>query len=338
MSTISRAVPTRRQFGLAAAVAGAAALAGCSSSPGEGGSTPTASSGAFPVTIPNTFGKTTIKTRPQRIVTLGYNAQDIVYALGRTPVGMPKATYGANAHGLMPWDADRFDAKKTTLLDTTDGQPFEQILKLEPDVILAPYEGFDKEVYRRLSQIAPTVAYPDKAWQTTWQDQTTIVGRALGMLPRAKKLIRGVEDRLKKAASKHPEFAGKTLTVAAFNKANVSIYTDSDPRVQILGELGFKNSGAVRRLSKTTDQFYANVSWEKVKRFDADVVVGYLGDMTEKEFDSDKVASSLESVKDGSAVVLSDTTVIAGLSQPSVLSVDWTLKRILPDLAKAAGH
>ncbi|GAB3566593.1 iron-siderophore ABC transporter substrate-binding protein [Spelaeicoccus albus] len=336
MTNIRPAAPTRRQFGVGAAIAGAALLAGCSSSPGTGGSTPTTSSGAFPVTIPNTFGKTTLKARPGRIVTLGYNAQDVVYALGRTPVGMPKSVYGADKNGLMPWDAHLFNASKTTLLDTADGPPFEQILKLEPDVILAPYEGFDKSTYERLTQIAPTVAYPDKAWQTSWQDQTTIVGKALGMLPQAKKLIRGVEHQLDAAAKKHPEFAGKTLTVAAFNKANVSIYTVSDPRVQILDELGFTNAKAVRRMSKTTDQFYANVSWEKVRRFDADVVIGYLGDMSAKDFTSDKVAGSLKSVKDGTAVVLSDTTVIAGLSQPSVLSVKWTLKRILPDLAKAA--
>lgn len=333
--TSTTGAPTRRQFTMTgAALAGAVVLAGCSSSPTK--KSGTHSSGAFPVTIDNTFGETTIKSRPKRIVTLGYNAQDIVYALGGTPVGMPKSVYGANKNGLMAWDAGRFDPAKTTLLDTADGPPFEDILSLHPDVILAPYEGFDEATYKRLSQIAPTVAYPDKPWQTSWQDQTTIVGRALGQLPQAKKLITDVEDQLRAAAKQHPEFAGKSLTVAAFNKADVSIYTDSDPRVQILGELGFVNAKAVKKLSKKSNKFYANVSWENVARFSADIVIGYLGDMTAKEFDSDKVAGRLHAVKDGRAVILSDQTVIAGLSQPSVLSVKWTLTRILPDLAKAA--
>lgn len=336
MTSTTSAAPTRRQFAVTgAALAGAAVLAGCSSSPAKksGSAQP---SGTFPVTIDNTFGTTTIKSRPKRIVTLGYNAQDVVYALGGTPVGMPKSVYGADKNGIMAWDQDKFDPDKTTLLDTADGPPFEDILKLRPDVILAPYEGFDKATYKRLTQIAPTVAYPDKPWLTSWQDQTTIVGRALGQLPQAKKLISGVQDQLHSAAKQHPEFAGKTLTVAAFNKANVSIYTDADPRVQILGELGFDNAKAVTKLSKKSDKFYADVSWENVGRFDADVVIGYLGDMTAKEFHTNKVAAQFDAVKDGSAVILDDLKVIAGLSQPSVLSVKWTLKRILPDLATAA--
>src|SRR3954464_6666247 len=105
----------------------------------------------FPVTLKNTFGETTITQKPERIVTLGWNAQDVVYALGELPVGMPRVTYGPTPAGVSAWDADRFDAAKTTLLDTADGYPFEKIAALRPDVILAPYEGFDATVCKTLS-------------------------------------------------------------------------------------------------------------------------------------------------------------------------------------------
>ncbi|HEY4572262.1 MAG TPA: ABC transporter substrate-binding protein, partial [Kribbella sp.] len=132
-------------------------------SAGTAGSTPS----GFPVTLKNTFGETTITQKPERIVTLGWNAQDVVYALGETPVGMPKVTYGPTADGVTAWDGDKFDKSRTTLLDTGDKYPFEKIAALEPDVILAPYEGFDEATYKTLSGIAPTVAYPGAPWQTT---------------------------------------------------------------------------------------------------------------------------------------------------------------------------
>ena len=75
-------------------------LAGC------GGSTEPAAeaaegstTGAFPVTVEHTFGSTTVEEEPERVVVLGWNAQDVVYALGETPVGMPKVTYGATPAG-----------------------------------------------------------------------------------------------------------------------------------------------------------------------------------------------------------------------------------------------
>src|SRR5699024_5691736 len=122
----------------------------------------------------------------------------------------------------------------TELLDTTDGQPYEAIAKLRPDVILAPYEGFDEATYDKLSKIAPTVAYPDKAWQTTWQDQATIVGKALGKTEKAKDLVAQTEQTIAETGEKHPEFDGKSLSVAYFGSKQISVYMPTDPRVQLL--------------------------------------------------------------------------------------------------------
>ncbi len=59
-----------------------ALLPPCSSASDDGATTAPVSDGAFPVTIVNMFGDTTIESRPERLVTLGWNAQDVVYALG----------------------------------------------------------------------------------------------------------------------------------------------------------------------------------------------------------------------------------------------------------------
>ena len=296
-----------------------------------------AAQSGFPVTLKNTFGETTITTKPERIVTLGWNAQDVVYALGETPVGMPKVTYGPTADGVTAWDADKFDKSRTTLLDTGDKYPFEKIAALKPDVILAPYEGFDEATYKTLSGIAPTVAYPGAPWQTTWQDQTLLVGEALGRKADAEKLISGIEDKIKQVAAAHPEFKDKTITVGSFGADNY-VYMPGDPRVQILNEMGFKNAPGVEALEKTDTkkEFSLAISKEKVADVDADVLIAYVDGIGTQKFLSDPVYSSLQAVKSGGAYALQDQQVISGMSAVSVLSVPWVLDKMLPGLSKAA--
>ncbi|ONI66900.1 iron ABC transporter substrate-binding protein [Kribbella sp. ALI-6-A] len=320
-----------------AALLVATTLAACGSDADQQAE-PSGDAGAgFPVTLKNVFGETTITKKPERIVTLGWNAQDVVYALGETPVGMPKVTYGPTKDGVTAWDADKFDPAKTTLLDATDKYPYEAIAKLAPDVILAPYEGFDETVYKTLSGIAPTVAYPGAPWQTTWQDQTTLIGKALGKSAEADALITGIKDRVAKVASEHPEFKGKTITVASFGTENY-VYMPGDPRVQILNEMGFVNAPGVQKLEETNTkkEFALTISKEKVAEIDADVVVAYVDGLTAAKFAADPVYAALPSVKKGSAYVLEDQQVISGMSAVSVLSVPWVLDKIVPGLAKAA--
>ena len=163
---------------LAAALLAASVLmaAGCTSShPHAAGSTGTTtgsaanlsaahlSAAAFPVTIPNTFGTTTISTAPKRVVCIGWGSQDVALALGVVPVGMSKGTFG-DVDGTYPWQDDALHgAAEPTLLDDADAIPFEQVAALHPDVILAVQSGLTKSQYATLSDIAPTVAEPPTA-------------------------------------------------------------------------------------------------------------------------------------------------------------------------------
>lgn len=328
----------RRRIAATIAALGATALvAGCSSGD-DSNSASRASDGAFPVTIANTFGSTTIDAAPERIVTLGWNAEDIVYALGGTPVGMPKNSYGADENGVMPWLSDKFDAGKTTLLDAATSTPIEAIATLGPDAILAPYEGFDQATYGQLSTLAPTVAYPGKAWQTTWQDQTTIVGQAMGKPDEAAALIDGMDKMLADTAAAHPEFAGKTLSVINLDTTNgqINVYKPTDPRVQVLTELGFVNSPGVEKIAAESDpdSFFASISAERINEVDADVVIAFVSDQAEAA--KNPGYNSLSAVQRGSAVPLSDTKVVAGLSRTGVLATPWVIDQITPQLSTAA--
>ena len=328
----------RRRIAATIAALGATALVvGCGSGD-DSAAAGAAAAGTFPVSIANTFGSTTIDAAPERIVTLGWNAEDIVYALGGAPVGMPRNSYGAEENGVMPWLADKFDPSETTLLDTASATPVEAVATLAPDAILAPYEGFDQAIYGQLSALAPTVAYPGKAWQTTWQDQTTIIGQAMGKPDEAAALIDGLGTLLADTAAAHPEFAGKTLSVINLDTTNgqVNVYKPTDPRVQVLTELGFVNSPGVEKIAAESDpdSFFASISPERINEVDADVVVAFVPDQAEAA--KDPAYNALGAVQRGSAVPLSDTTVVAGLSRTGVLATPWVIDRITPQLAEAA--
>lgn len=322
-----------------AATAALALVAGCSSDT-DSDAPAAASGGAFPVTVDHAFGSTVVEAQPQRIVTMGWNAQDILGALDVTPVGQPKYTYGADENGVMPWAQQYYDADATTLYDDpAAGDPdVETIATLTPDLVLAPYEGFPKSYYDTLSAVAPVVAYPGEAWQTTWQEQTTMIGEAVGKPTEAQALIDGMGERLAAEADAHPEFAGKTVAVVNLDtdSGQANVYMPSDPRVQVLTEMGFVNAPGVVALDESdgADAFFSTISFENVKSIDADVIVAF----TPEGFDFSSVPAltTLPAVSRGSAISLTDTQVVAGLSNVNPVSTPWVLDRILPQLKDAA--
>ena len=247
-----------------------AALSGCGSAAGEeqSSSAGTAADGAFPVSVDHAFGRTTIEEKPERVVVLGWGAQDTVYALGVTPVGMPSYPYGGGEDGVLPWNDEYFDAGATTLLDTADGPPLEAIAALQPDVVLAPYEGFDEAVYEDLSGIAPTVAYAGEPWTTPWREQTRMIGTALGLADEAEELIAEADERVAEIAAAHPEFADLTFAYTSMGADALYLYLPTDPRVQLIEDLGLTVAPSVEELAARAQgsTFYAELSLEKAPR------------------------------------------------------------------------
>src|SRR5262245_60361480 len=170
---------------LALVVASAAALAGCggaqetakpaatATSAGTAAATNSAAP-AFPVTIQHKFGSTTIPAKPQRVVTVGWNDQDFVLALGVVPVSTRR---WFDEYTTYPWVASALHGQSLPAFSADID--YEAILKSRPDLIFAIYETVNKETYDKLSQIATTVvqssAYPDE--MTPWDVQTLTTGK-----------------------------------------------------------------------------------------------------------------------------------------------------------------
>lgn len=333
-------VPLRTSRRTLLATAPLLALAACGSEDDTtatpaAGSTAPAGEGAFPVTVEHALGSATIEAQPTRIVTLGWGSQDVLWALGLQPVGVPEVTYGGLEDGTYPWWEGHFDAATTQFLpNPTSGEvPFEQITALAPDLILAVYSGITAEDHATLSQIAPTVAYPDEPWLTSWQDQATMIGTAVGLADRAATLVADTEDDLASRAAEHPALQGKTFSYVSADPSTLYVYLPGDPRVDMLHELGLVDADGVTALAASEQTFYAELAKERVRDVDSDIVVGY--GMTRDELRADPVYATMPAVAADAVAWLEDQSLVSATSA-TVLNIPWQLDRLLPLLDAAA--
>lgn len=339
--------------GKATAVAAAAALAltGCSTGPAASSSASSAaesSSAQFPVTIKHAFGETTIDKQPQRVATVSWVNDDVAIALGVVPVGVPKTEWGGNDKGSTPWkDAAleklgaSFGSEKAPVqYSEADGINFTEIAKLNPDVILGAYSGLTAEDYKKLSEIAPVVAHPEVAYGTSWQDSTSIIGKALGKEAEAAKLVSDTEATIKEKASKYPQIEGKTFIYGNLEPAKgdgVNVYTANDNRPRFLSSIGMELSPVVEEKSKGSKEFFLPWSAEKANELESDVFVTWVPDAkTSDAIKKDPLLSQIPAIKNGALVADSDNTLTLSISAASPLSLPWSLDTFLPQLGKAA--
>ena len=167
------------------------------------------SGGAFPVTVQHKYGATEIPSEPKRVVTIGYTDQDITLALGVVPVGVGDFL-GGYEWRERPWAQQALGGKQP---EVVGGQEinFEAVAAQRPDLIIAINAGLKKPDYERLSKIAPTVGqsgdYID--FGMPWDEQTLLVGKALGRSEQAQKVVDDVEAKFTAFREAHPDFDGQ---------------------------------------------------------------------------------------------------------------------------------
>ncbi|ROO85545.1 iron complex transport system substrate-binding protein [Actinocorallia herbida] len=322
----------------------ALALSGCSSAePETETSASAAAADAFPVTITSALGDAVIPAAPERVVTLGWSSQDAALALGVVPVAMPKNTYGGDADGFLPWDADKIKELGGTppaLLPEGTDVPFEEIVEAEPDVILAPYSGITQDDFDKLSKVAPVVAYPEKPWSLAWQDQIEIVGKALGRSGEAADLLAQTQASVKALADENPGLKDKTFFYAAANEADLlNVYRENDPRVGMLVDLGLTPAASVKDLDAkpTEGDFFYQLSYENVSKIETDLLVMYFASQADVDkFVADPVIAALPAIKEGRFAPIVGESFVMATSAPTVLSIPWMLDQYVPQLAEVA--
>ncbi|WP_433235684.1 ABC transporter substrate-binding protein [Streptosporangium sp. CA-135522] len=292
----------------------------------------TAGAGGFPRTITTKLGQVTIPKRPERIVTVGFptGTADAALACGVVPVGMPKAA--GHPGEIEPWVSRRMQGRTPTLIEANTVD-VEQVLALKPDLILAGMHRTIPDDFAKLSPIAPVISYESEApFQDTWQQQTTLIGKALGAEDRAAAAIKEVEDRFAGIRADHPGWRGRTFTFTqGATLAQIPTVTDpNEASARMFASLGFELSPKVRELGAKRE-----VSAERLDLIDADlVIVFYPSPGARKTFEDNAVFSKIPAVREGRYITV-DTSLAFPLIAPGVLNVAWAVDQILPKIEKA---
>ncbi|MCF6509856.1 iron-siderophore ABC transporter substrate-binding protein [Blastococcus sp. MG754426] len=317
------------------------ACGGTEETAATGGGGGDAAGSAFPVTLEHAFGSTEVQAEPERVVTWGWGSTDAAIALGVVPVAIPTQSYGGDEEGVLPWVRERLEqdgAELPELLPDQTEAPVEAIAAADPDLILAPYSGLTESEYELLSQIAPTVAYPDEPWATPWRETIEIVGEALGRDEQAADLLADIDEQVAEQAAAHPELTG--LTVAAVWPApdSFSVYKPADARVDFLLDLGMESAPSVAALGDGEGEtFYYTLSPERLGELSSDVLVAYADtEAAMEEFLSGPQGQLMEQVRTGAVAQVVGQQLIAAVSPPTALSLTWGLDEYVAELSAAA--
>ena len=163
--------------------------------------------------------------------------------------------------------------------DDADGAPIDEVAQLEPDLILATNSGITEAEYKKLSKIAPVVAYPEAPWTTPWQIASRWSARRSAAATLAAE-VKTETDRPSSMTAKadYPELEGASLIYAYLTAADLStigIYAPKDPRVSILRDFGMVDAAAVAGAIKE-GEFYGSVSAEHASELDSDVLITWV--------------------------------------------------------------
>lgn len=307
---------------------------------GTDASGPASTGDAFPITVEHALGTTEIAEAPQRVVTWGWGSADAAIALGVVPVAIPHQSYGGDDDGVLPWIRERLEADETpipTVLPDSEEAPIEAIAAARPDLILAVYSGITEAEYDLLSEIAPTVAYPDEAWATPWRDTIRIVGQALGRAEQADDLLDDIDNEVAEQAGAHPELDGKTVAMVWNTADTFYVYKPADARVAFTLDLGLQNAPSVEQLASGDETFYFTLSHERLSELTSDILVSYADTQDGSDtFLASAPARTMQQVQRGTVAEVIGTEFIAAVSPPTALSLTWGLDEYVDILAAAA--
>lgn len=317
--------------------AGSLLVLGAAGCGGSGGSGESGDDSGETRMIEHKYGSTEVSGTPERVVSVGYSDQDPILAVGVVPIAV-RYWFDSKENAIFPWAEDEAGGDNPEVLDMPEQLSFEKIAALEPDIIIGAYSGMTQEDYGTLSEIAPTIPQSGEYidYGMPWQEATLSIGRALGREDRAEKIIADVEARFSRAREEHPEFEGAVLAGGAYTSSSeIGFFASEDPRTRFFTSLGFETPRELDEIAG--DQFYGNISGERLDLFDQDVLVWSQLSYTEggrETIESDRLVQQMDASREGRMVFV-EGDVDDALQFNTVLSIPYILDAIVPQLAAA---
>ncbi|WP_159994345.1 ABC transporter substrate-binding protein [Roseomonas sp. 18066] len=195
----------------------------------------------FPLTLRHALGAVTIPRRPRRLVSLGLNDHDFLYALGLAPLGV-RDWWRHQPFATWPWsEARRQQLGAAPAVMAGPAIDPEWVLALRPELIVATYADLAPALYRRLSRIAPVLARPEgyPPWTAPWQHQLRLIDRATsGDETAAAGIVAALEARSAALRAAHPEFAGRHAAFVDLRDGQFVLSGGGTGPGRLLGALG----------------------------------------------------------------------------------------------------
>ncbi|WP_293574934.1 iron-siderophore ABC transporter substrate-binding protein [Phaeobacter sp.] len=285
----------------------------------------------FPVEITHRYGTTRIGAPPQRIVSIGFIDHDFLLSLGIRPYAL-RNWYGGQPFGVWPWAQEALgEAEPIVMHGEID---IEQIVALQPDLIVGQWSGITRREYQILSQIAPTLppqpGFGD--YGMPWQEMLRTLGRATGTSAKAAGIIADLDARFAAVRRDHPDWAGQSAAIVWAGQTGA--YTARDIRGRFLENLGFVIPDTINTRG-TMDNFYILIPDEDLSPIDVDALLWIDGGGTANSLHAKPLRTTMRAHKEGREVYI-NPLLSAALSHSSPLSLSFALDHIVPLVELAA--
>lgn len=309
---------------------GAEESAPAESAPGAAAEAP----GGFPRTIEHKFGTVTIPEQPKRVVSVGYKDHDALLAFGVIPLGV-RYRFGDHPYAVWPWAQDELGDGKPEIIGSVEGLDMEAVAALNPDLIVGVGSGMSAEEYSLLSRIAPTLAQSDDYidFGTPWDEETLLVGRALGLDDKARMIVSELKGRIERIKTDNPAFTGASAATAFLFQNDRGVFSSQDGRARILSQMGFEIPERYDELAG--ESFYITISDELIELLDTDVIVWVIStDEERKAIQEMPLRDTMRAYREGREIFL-DPLASAAFGFASPLSLSYALDIMVPGLIAA---
>lgn len=220
-----------------------------------------------PKVVKHDFGQTELKKRPKKIVILNNFYAEVLYPLGMKPIGATTGQAGSNE--FASFVKDKFIADKVISVGWQKKTDLEKIAELEPDLILMTVH--QKDLYEKLSQIAPTIGYKmDTEENWDFREPSIKVAEIFDKGEEMKKIISDYN-------TKEQEFAKKVKAKFPTEKLMYIRVTEKDIRYNAYRRLGFLYESfgfnRVEELPENKRNEIYSINLEKILQLNPDLMI-----------------------------------------------------------------
>ncbi len=198
--------------------------------------------------VKHDMGETQVCGQPQKIVALSPHLLDLLLSLNRQPAGYAevfpfhKGEYFDNPSQQIPYLGDRITSQPMNLGNRNEPS-LERLIKLKPDLIVGEV-GNNRQAYKLLSQIAPTLLWDKRTAKGKWQQSIRQLAQAVGDENQAEAVIAAYNQRITAARAEFAPIvaAHPNLLLLGANRlsSDMAIVTGKGYLGELLEGLGFQ--------------------------------------------------------------------------------------------------